>query len=79
MACGAPVIASRIAALQETLGDAAVLVPATDTAALAGAIVDLLTKTQPQARRGAGLQHAAMFSWKKAAELTREVYENVLR
>jgi len=80
MACGAPVIASRIPALQETLADAAFLVLATDPAALAAVIVELLTKTEQQARlRASGLQHAAMFSWKKAAEVTREVYENVLR
>ncbi|HEX3086293.1 MAG TPA: glycosyltransferase family 1 protein [Pyrinomonadaceae bacterium] len=79
MACGAPVIAGRIGALQETIADAAVLVPALDVPALAAAIVDLLAnKSRRDELRAAGLARAATFSWTKAAELTWEVYESAL-
>jgi alpha-1,3-rhamnosyl/mannosyltransferase len=79
MACGAPVVASRIAAHEETLKDNARLVGAMDEGALANAIIELLdhdgTRRQLASR---GRAHAANFSWKKTAELTWEVYEQVL-
>jgi glycosyltransferase involved in cell wall biosynthesis len=79
MACGAPVIGGRIGALQETIADAAVLVPPLDVSALAAAIVDLLAnKSRRDELRAVGLARAATFSWTKAAELTREVYESAL-
>src|SRR6266404_2132065 len=41
LACGAPVIATRIAALQETIGDAAMLVDPLDVHSLVAAITDV--------------------------------------
>ena len=80
LACGATVIAGRIAALQETLGDAAVLVPPSEAPALSAAIVEVLTNGQRQDElRARGLRHASQFTWAKAAELTRAVYETALR
>ena len=79
MACGAPVIASRIAALQEVLGDAAILIDPLDNDSLARAIVDLFERDQRcQEMRSAGLEHAARFSWDQTARLTHEVYERVV-
>ncbi len=79
MACGAPVIASRIAALQEVLGDAAILIDPLDADSLARAIVDLFESDQQrQDLRSAGLKHAAKFSWDLTARLTHEVYERVV-
>ena len=79
MACGAPVLASRISALEETLGDAAILIDPADVDGLARGIIDLL---ENEARRLAfksdGLRHAAQFSWEKAARLTHEVYQRVM-
>ena len=78
MACGAPVVASRIAAHEETLKDNARLVNPLDESALAKAIVDLLE--DERARKSlakAGLAHVANFSWRKTAEMTWEVYEAV--
>lgn len=80
MACGAPVIAGRIDALQETIAGTALLVPAFDVPALAAAILDLLTnQSRRDELRTAGLARAATFSWTKAAELTRAVYETALQ
>lgn len=78
MACGAPVVASRIAAHEETLKDNALLIEPVDESALAKAIVELLdndsTRRQLASR---GRAHAANFSWKKTAEITWTVYEAV--
>ena len=75
MACGAPVIASRIAALQETLGDAAVLIEPLDMQMLARTITEVLKDAKRRAAmREAGIKHSARFSWNVAAKLTHEVY-----
>jgi len=78
MACGAPVIASRIRAHEETLKQNARLIEPMDDSALAGAILDLLQ--DEKARESlvkAGLDHVANFSWRKTAEMTWKVYEAV--
>jgi glycosyltransferase involved in cell wall biosynthesis len=48
LACGCRVVASDVGALRETLGDAAVFVPANDPAALAEALRTALTLTTPR-------------------------------
>ena len=78
MACGAPVIASRIRAHEETLENNARLIEPTDDSALAGAILDLLQDEKArESLVNAGLAHVAKFSWRKTAEMTWEVYEAV--
>ena len=75
MACGAAVVASRVGALVEVLGDGAVLVPPRDPDALQVALQDLV---QDDARRQelsrAGLARAAGYSWTATARATVEVY-----
>lgn len=79
MACGAPVIASRIAAHVETLGAHALLVEPTDDHALAQAIATLLENPDERERlTQTGSEHAARFSWKETAKSTWKVYEAVL-
>jgi len=79
MACGAPVIASRIAALTETIGDAAILVDPLDVHGLMAAITDVCENEQQRKKLvAAGPTRAARFSWEKAAQLTYEVYREVL-
>lgn len=76
MACGAPVIASRIPAHEETLNEKALLVDPLDDAALTRAIVELLEHVSARERLAAnGKQRAANFSWEKTAESTWEVYQ----
>jgi len=79
MACGAPVIASRIAALQENLGEAASFFEPTDVAGLAKSIIELWTD-EPQRERlsSLGKQQAKKYSWERTARLTLEVYRQVL-
>jgi glycosyltransferase involved in cell wall biosynthesis len=79
MACGAPVVASRIPALQETLRDAAILIEPVDIDGLAKAIIDILENEEGcRAMSSIGLKHVAQFSWEKAATLTYEVYKQVI-
>jgi glycosyltransferase involved in cell wall biosynthesis len=80
MACGAPVIAGRIPALQETLGSAALLVEPMDVEALAKAIAGLLRDDRRRSELGsAGQQQTAKFSWERTARLTLDVYRKLLK
>lgn len=80
MACGAPVIASRIPTLQETLGDAAHFFDPQNVEQLAQAIIEVTTDNERrQVLIEAGLQQAAKFSWEQTARLTLDVYKVALR
>jgi glycosyltransferase involved in cell wall biosynthesis len=70
MACGAPVIASDVAALREVSGDAATLVPPGDPPALAAAMAELLSRPDDEAARARRIARAAHFSWKRTAQAT---------
>ena len=79
MACGAPVIAGRVPALREVLGNAARLVDPLSVEALAGSIVDLIENDEERRRlASSGPQHAAKFSWEQTARLTLNVYRDVM-
>ena len=76
MACGAPVIASRVPSIKESV---ARIVSATDSEKLAAAMVELLTDHQTRRTLSErGLNHAQSFSWQRTAALTREVYKRAL-
>lgn len=75
MACGTPVVCGRCAALEETAGDAALLVPPQDPDAAADALVRVLSDPACAAQlREQGLRRAAGFTWARAAALTRDAY-----
>ena len=78
MACGAPVITSRIPVIMETASGAARLIEPTNLQELTAALVELLT--DPNAREhyaSVGQQRAAEFTWERTAEQTLEVYRRV--
>ncbi len=76
MACGAPVIASRIPALVETTGTAARLFDPRSAGELTQAILDLLQDENARLDLSvAGQQRSAEFSWENTARLTWEVYQ----
>jgi len=81
MACGAPVVASRIPSLVETGEvEAASLVPPMDVQSLARSIINLLNdEMERRSRASAGKQHAAQFSWEKTARATMDVYEELIK
>ncbi len=79
MACGTPVIASNTSSLPEVLGEAALLVPPTETESLAQAIASILqSDTRRAALRRAGLERAARFTWTDAARNLLNFYRQVL-
>ncbi|MCW5853059.1 MAG: glycosyltransferase family 4 protein [Anaerolineae bacterium] len=79
MACGTPVVVSTASSLPEVVGDAGLLVPSHDSAALAHALNRLLTEADLRAEmRARGLDRAAQFTWLRTAQMTADVYERVL-
>ncbi len=79
MACGTPVITSNASSLPEVAGDAALLVPAEDTEALAAAMTRVWNDpTLAAAMQEAGLAQASRFSWQRTAQETIAVYCAVL-
>jgi glycosyltransferase involved in cell wall biosynthesis len=80
MAAGTPVIASRVGAIPEVAGDAALLVDARRPAELAEAIEAVLTDSTLSARLVArGRVRARRFTWDAVARETLAVYEAVHR
>ena len=79
MACGAPVISSRIPSITEVLGTAARLVVPTDVHDLSESIIELWENADERQRLSkAGQTRAAEFCWERTARLTREVYATAL-
>ncbi len=79
MASGAPVVCSDAASLPEVVGDAALLFPAGDVTAAAGAILRLLDDDSLRASLvAAGRVRAATFTWKRTAEQTVDAYRELL-
>lgn len=78
MACGTPVVASNTSSLPEVLGEAAILVPPTNTTAIAEAMNQVLTEPLLSETLAAkGLVQSQQFSWKKTARETLAVYESL--
>jgi glycosyltransferase involved in cell wall biosynthesis len=69
MSCGAPVVASDVAALREVAGDAALLVPPGDVPALVEAMESVLAQPERAERmRALGRLRAQSFSWTRTAQ-----------
>ncbi|UCH23869.1 MAG: glycosyltransferase family 4 protein [Deltaproteobacteria bacterium] len=81
MACAVPVVSTTGGALPEVVGDAGVLVPPADPAALARAITALLDNPEHAEALGkAGYNRVQKnFTWKKAAQKTVEAYKEAIR
>jgi glycosyltransferase involved in cell wall biosynthesis len=80
MACGTPVVTSRVSSLPEVAGeDAALLVDPLDVDAIAGVLDRLLGDGGLRARcRERGIERAATFTWERTARETWAVYESLL-
>jgi glycosyltransferase involved in cell wall biosynthesis len=79
MACGAPVITSNSSSLPEVVGDAGVMVDPYDEEALAKAVQRVVEDPRLRAQLSEqGLLQARKFSWRRTAELTLAVYEEVV-
>lgn len=80
MAWGIPLVASNVGGLREFTEGAAVLVPPADAAALAQALLRVLSDArlrQGLARRG--IERARDYTWDRCAERTAAVYGDVSR
>ena len=78
MACGTPVIVSKVASLPEVVGDAGTLVEPEDVEGLAVAMWRILSdENLRREMRAKGLKRAQTFSWQRAARETLAVYRSV--
>src|SRR5262249_61802251 len=78
MACGTPVVCSNAASLPEAAGDAALLVDARSSEALADALRRVCSDAGLAAElRARGLARAREMSWTAAARRLRSVYRAV--
>lgn len=77
MACGIPVVASRIGALPEVAGEAAALIDPHDVPGMASALEAVLGDRELRAgMRRRGLEQAARFSWRNTAmQILRILWE----
>lgn len=79
MACATPVLAANVYALPEVCGDAAELVDPYDTPAIAHGLRRILGDRDRAAElRRRGLERAALFTWRRSAELHLETYTRAL-
>lgn len=68
LACGTPVVASDNSSLPEAVGDGGILVPSTDTTAIAQAIKDTIdSKDDISTITARGEAQARKYSWRKSA------------
>lgn len=76
MACGTPVLTSKVTSLPEVVGDAALTVDPKRTEDIAQGLLDLLhDKPRREALSKAGRARSKQFTWEKTAEMTRAVLE----
>jgi glycosyltransferase involved in cell wall biosynthesis len=80
MACGAPVVSTTAGALPEVVGDAGILVPPSDTKALAQAISALVVSPNKLKHLSEiGRQRIMhMFNWRNTAQRTADVYAEAI-
>jgi len=79
MACGAPVVTSNVSATAEVAGEAALLVDPLSVASIRDGLRSVLADAALRARLSRrGMERAARFSWRRAADETHAVYERVL-
>jgi glycosyltransferase involved in cell wall biosynthesis len=78
IACGTPVIASRVGGIPEIYGDAVVPIDPRDTTGLAEAMVRVLSCDPMRGELSQrGLKRSKLFSWKRCASETLKIYEEV--
>lgn len=78
MACGLPVIASRVSSLPEVVGTAGILVDPYDVSEIASALKEVLTNNSLRTILSQkSLERAGFFSWKKTAKETLGLYKSI--
>ncbi|HUC95128.1 MAG TPA: glycosyltransferase family 1 protein [Candidatus Saccharimonadales bacterium] len=79
MACGVPVVVSKVGSLPEVAGDAGILVDPKSVESIAGGIKEVLLApiTKYNSMVGKGLAQAKKFSWEKTARETLKIITNI--
>lgn len=79
IACGVPVVASKVGSVPEVLGDGGILVNPHDVKSIAAGINKVLSMNKDEYNKVVVkcLMQAKKFSWKETAKKTLEVLENV--
>jgi glycosyltransferase involved in cell wall biosynthesis len=78
MACGTPVVCSNTTSIPEVAGDAALYFDPENTDEMAGAIASVLTDNALKGRlKNAGLKRASLFSWRRTAQETLSVFDEI--
>ncbi|WP_414622891.1 glycosyltransferase family 4 protein [Calothrix sp. CCY 0018] len=79
MACGIPVISSKVSAMPEVVGDAGILVEPTDSQAIADAVCRLYNNPDYYEELvKKGLVRAKLFTWEETAEQIAQIYEKLV-
>ena len=79
MQCSTPVVAANTSSLPEVVGSAGLLVEPQAEALAAGVLqIHSLSKTARQKMIAAGQNQAKLFTWKKTAQATIQIYKKVL-
>lgn len=80
MSHGCPVVCSNACSLPEVAGAAGVLLDTDDHIGIASAMVRLLSDRRWRSDLvAAGMRQASQFTWENAAEMTRDVYRELVR
>jgi len=80
MACGTPVVASRVSSLPEVVGDAGTLVDPNDIEQVAEALLRVIENPALRAELSQkALKRAALFNWSTTARQTLEVLQSVAK
>lgn len=77
MHCGCPVITSNVSSLPEVAGDACILVDPDNVDEIAGAILRVQDRKKREDMIKKGYGQAKKFSWRKCAEETLKIYEEM--
>jgi glycosyltransferase involved in cell wall biosynthesis len=79
MAAGTPALVGNYPAASEVLGEAALVVDATDAESIAGGLVQLGEDRRLRTRLArAGRAHAARYTWERTAQRTMSVYREAM-
>ncbi|OCL25566.1 hypothetical protein U472_14640 [Orenia metallireducens] len=80
MACGTPVITSNVSSLPEVVGDAAITINPYNIEELSDSINKVLSSKELQQELSQkGLERSKEFTWRRTAEETLKVYEELLK
>lgn len=74
LACGIPVVCTDLPVLREVTGGLAEFVPAGDADALRDVLREIVARPPEPAAAAARRAHAAQYTWRRCAELTRYAY-----